>query len=318
MKADFLKALKSAGRDAKKCLCDILADARALETVSRLPGLASMLKTSALEAALLSDTGLRRPNNEDNFLLNRRMNETSGPSAEVPECRLRESAWHCCAVFDGMGGGEFGELAALLSARAFRDFPPQGRLRREDVERLAREAFRSANRAVLEQNLESMYGSTGTALYTDGRAFKIFHLGDSRAYLFRDGALTRLTKDQTLAAMKAEDGVYSPGDPLYEREKCLLLEYIGCDATLKALKPLETPWTEILPGDVMLLCSDGLYDMCGEAEIAEILRGAATPWDAVRRLTDAAKRNGGEDNITCLAIRRPPNRARNGKERGQS
>ena len=312
MKLDVLKALgcaQSAGRDAKK---------RVREILSRVRTLATTPKTPPLEAALLSETGLRRPNNEDNFLLNQRMNETSGPSAEVPECRLPESAWHCCAVFDGMGGGEYGEVAALLSARAFRDFPPEGRLTREDVERLARESFRRANRTVLEQNLEDMYGSTGTALYTDGRAFKVFHLGDSRAYLFRGGTLTRLTKDQTLAAMKAENGIYAPGDPLYEQEKSLLLEYIGCDESLKALKPLETPWADILPGDAILLCSDGLYDMCRDAEIAEILRDAATPWDAVRHLTDAAKHNGGEDNITCLAILRPPKGARNGKERGQS
>ncbi|MBQ6986383.1 MAG: serine/threonine-protein phosphatase [Oscillibacter sp.] len=298
MKLDFLRAVERAEglcRDAVRRVANL-----------RYP----------LEAALLSETGLRRPNNEDNFLLNREINETSGPSAEIQEVRLRKSAWHCCAVFDGMGGGEFGELAALLSARAFRDFPPRGGLSPGDVQRLAREAFQNANRAVLEQKLDGMYGSTGTALYTDGRLFKIFHLGDSRAYLFRDGTLTRLTKDQTLAAVKAEDGIYAPGDPLYEQEKRLLWAYIGCDVSMKALKPLETPWEEIRPGDVVLLCSDGLYDMCGDAEISEILRASGNAWDAVRRLTDAAKQNGGEDNITCLAIRHLAGGARDGKERG--
>lgn len=149
-----------------------------------------------------------------------------------------------------------------------------------------------------------MYGTTGTIICTNGVKFKVFHLGDSRAYLFRNGELYQLTKDQTLAAMKVSLGFYEENDPLVEKEKHQLTEYIGCDQTLENLRPLESQWMDLLSGDKLLICSDGLYDMCSNAQIIEIMKNEEQPEKIAQKLLQRALENGGLDNITCLVLER--------------
>ena len=137
---------------------------------------------------------------------------------------------------------------------------------------------------------------------SNGVEFKIYHLGDSRAYLSREDELLQLTKDQTLAQMKLDVGMYREDDPAAEADKHKLTEYIGRDWTRENIRPVESRWIPIQAGDCVLLCSDGLYDMCKNEEIANILRVNSTTEEKTASLVRSAIIRGGEDNITCVIV----------------
>lgn len=251
---------------------------------------------------VVSDLGRLRGNNEDNFLLGPHYNTDSrdriSASHKAPGCQ-----WVIAGVFDGMGGGEAGELASRSAAEACRNHF-SALPRNADtgtVEQALRQAYLEANNYI--QSLHGQYrifGTTGTVLCSDGQQFKLFHLGDSRAYLLREGKLFRLTKDQTLAQMKMEMGMYDEGSPQAEEEKHKLTEYIGRDWTRENLRPTESQWCAICPKDLVLLCSDGLYDMCSDQEILRILTAPGSLEEKARNLVSLANSAGGHDNITCL------------------
>lgn len=255
-------------------------------------------------AAVVSDIGRLRGNNEDNYILDTHMNPGCADHSEAALSGAK-GIWHLAGVFDGMGGGEAGELAstgaAELFLQAFSAFGAE--TCKAGVDAALRRAFLQANNNIIDlQQTYQIYGTTGTVLCSDAREFKLYHLGDSRAYLFREGQLFQLTKDQTLAQLKLETGLYTRDDPRFEAEKHKLTEYIGRDWTKENLKPVESIWNQILPGDRILLCSDGLYDFCTDEMITEILRNDSTITDQAAALVAAANENGGEDNITCILI----------------
>ena len=260
-----------------------------------------------------SNVGLKRANNEDNFLLNQRWNTESALESEeflyIPN--IKETTWCCVGVFDGMGGGENGELASIFATEEFKKiFDEVNSTTSEmEIEAMARQGFLNANRRIVEeQQFHAMYGTTGTVICTNGTKFKVFHLGDSRAYLFREkNEFYKLTKDQTLANLKLEAGFYSNEDEIPEKEKHQLTEYIGCDRTLEHLRPIESEWMELLLEDKLLICSDGLYDMCTDEQISNIMKQSDSPKEIVEQLVASALEEGGIDNITCLLLKKERN-----------
>ena len=261
------------------------------ESIFRLAGNAS------------SHVGLYRSHNEDNFFFDGYINENSLPIAELSsDFQIISNYWHCFAVFDGIGGGEHGELASLLAAQKFRSTLSNQSLHKSNVDQTAKLAFLDANREIVMQNKLSLFGTTGTAVFTDGYQFKVFSLGDSRAYLFRNHELFQLTRDQTLATIKMELGIYNMNDPQIERDKHVLTEFIGKDTTLDGIRPTESQWYDFLHEDYLLLCSDGLYDMCTETEIQTIFSRHQSPATITKVLINSAMQSGGSDNITCIVL----------------
>lgn len=255
-----------------------------------------------------SDAGAVRPNNEDNYLLSRTWNRNSENKAEqeLRACSL-DFGWCYGAVFDGMGGGEKGEWASLVAAEEFEKILSSAGADTsgEEIDMLARQAFLNANRRIVEEReSRAVYGTTGTLVCTDGMRFRIYHMGDSRACLFREGNLYQLTEDQTLAAMKVRLGFYQNEDECEEREKHQLTEYIGCDPTMEGLRPKESQWMKWEDGDRLLLCSDGLYDMCSQTEICDVMNSSDSMKQTVNQLVGLAIRHGGRDNITCMLLER--------------
>lgn len=255
--------------------------------------------------AAASDRGIRRENNEDNYILEGKINPNCAERSQAAFCDgSRDNRWHIAGVFDGMGGGEAGEEAALLCAESFQKYFAIIRevSSREEVDAWVRRAFQEANNRIVElQKSRRVLGSTATVLCADGDVFKIYHLGDSRAYLARGRNLLQLTRDQTLAQMKLDAGLYCPGDSRVEADSHKLTEYVGRDWTEQSLLPVESVWIPIVPGDRILLCSDGLYGMCGDEKIANVFWGAADCCQCVAALVSQAISMGGEDNITCVA-----------------
>ena len=260
-----------------------------------------------LEGHVTSDVGLVRKNNEDNFILRKSINENASSQKNADVCASYHiGEWNCIAVFDGMGGGEKGEEASRIAAIEVLSALEQigdGAGQRQ-IDEAMRAGFVRANRAIIKMQQESaVYGTTGTVCCLDGHRFKIYHLGDSRAYLFRDEQLFQLTRDQTVAQMKIDAGFYDKDDPRIEAEKHQLTEYIGYDWTTENMRPIESEWIEIRSGDQLILCSDGLYDMCTDMEMEDILKKASEADKASDALVEKALTNGGRDNVTCIVAK---------------
>lgn len=255
---------------------------------------------------VISDVGSVRPNNEDNYVLGKYMNETSSDHSEISASFSDATAtWRYAGVFDGMGGGEVGELASRIAAEVFLQAFNRlnGTPSKTEIDLCMRQAFLEANNRIIDLQKEyKIFGTTGTVMCSNGVEFKIFHLGDSRAYLVRENDLLQLTKDQTLAQMKMDVGMYDEDNPAAEADKHKLTEYIGRDWTKESIKPVESYWIPVQVGDMILLCSDGLYDMCTNEEITEILRSGSSINEATTNLVGKACSNGGEDNITCILV----------------
>lgn len=254
----------------------------------------------------ISDIGCVRLTNEDNYVIGKYMNtdlkEHSETFVSFPK---KFGEWSFAGVFDGMGGGEMGELAAHDAAEIFLKafYGINKDMSETEVDFIIRKTFLQANNRIIDlQQKYRVFGTTGTIVGSNDLVFKIYHLGDSRAYLFRGNDLFQITKDQTLAQMKIDTGMYREDDSEITADRHKLTEYIGRDKTQKSIKPLESQWLPIQTDDQILLCSDGLYDMCTDEEIAEVLRKDINTETKCTMLINKAREHGGIDNITSVLI----------------
>lgn len=230
-----------------------------------------------LDASLATDVGLVRTSNQDRGL--------AGPVL--------------CAVADGMGGHQGGEVAAQTAVDALeKSFADQGG--REGLER----AVREANRAVWERSLadESLRGmgttmTAAAAVTRDGVARLVgVNVGDSRAYLLHNDGLERLTADHTLVAEMVRSGQISASEAAVHPRRHILTRALGVEADVEV-----DVWELVAEAGMRLvLCSDGLVNEVGEDEITSVLRQAPTAQAAAAALVEAARTNGGSDNITVV------------------
>lgn len=202
-------------------------------------------------------------------------------------------------VADGMGGAQAGEVASRIAVDAFeRELPDAG----SPETRLA-DRVREANRQIYERSLEEHdragMGTTLTAAYLDDAGLTIAHVGDSRAYLFRDGSLTRLTHDHSLVEELVKQGKLTAEEAAEHPQRSIITRALGPEPEVE----VDTETHEVQPGDVILLCSDGLTTMISEERVAEILASAQTLDLAAQELIDEANRAGGRDNITVVVLR---------------
>jgi len=203
-------------------------------------------------------------------------------------------------VADGMGGAQAGEVASRTAAEAFdRDLPGAA------PEQVLRETIEAANREINERakadpSLAGM-GTTITAAIVNaqGEEVAIGHVGDSRAYRLRAGKLERLTRDHSLVEEMRRKGQLTDAQAEDHPQRSIITRALGPEAEVEV--DLQT--APAAPGDVFLLCSDGLTTMVDDGRIARVLGGAPSMDAAVRTLVDEANRAGGRDNITALAFR---------------
>ncbi len=195
------------------------------------------------------------------------------------------------AVADGMGGHQGGEVASSVALEVLSqgDGPLEGLVRKANDE-----VFR---RAAGDPGLTGM-GTTLTALRHEGNVLRLAHVGDSRAYLLRDGTIQRLTKDHTVVERLVDEGRLTAEEAEIHPQRSILTRALGVDQSLQVDQGAIEPRT----GDRLLLCSDGLTGMIGEDEITRILTEHADPQAAANALVDAANAGGGQDNITAVVI----------------
>jgi serine/threonine protein phosphatase PrpC len=222
-----------------------------------------------------TDTGLVRGNNEDAFLV--------------------DGAHQLFAVADGMGGHRGGEVASRTAIEALRAAIASGYP--------VNEAIARANAAVLERaagdtELTGM-GTTMTALVVaDGQQLLIGHVGDSRAYLLHNGVLRRITDDHSLVEELVREGRLTPEQAESHPQRHVVTRGLGVDADVE----VDLITIEVIAGDRVVICSDGLTTMVRERDIERLVRNEPDPQRAAELLVDAANRAGGEDNTSIVVV----------------
>src|SRR5438093_11364375 len=216
--------------------------------------------------------------------------------------RLNEDAYVCApplfAVADGTGGAQACEVASEHAAATLRDDAgSDGSDGRQRVDSLIQQANRRVYERQAQDAAVSGMGTTITvALVEDGSVW-IGHVGDSRAYLVRDGRLEQLTEDHSLVAELVRSGKLSPEEAESHPQRSVVTRALGTDPDVD----VDTFSVEAKPGDLFLLCSDGLTSMVSDEGILEEIRGQRSDLHtAAKALVRAANRGGGDDNITVV------------------
>lgn len=246
-------------------------------------------------------TGMVRDHNEDSLLaLKLCLNNTSV-----------ERTWGLYIVADGMGGHAGGEVASGMAIRRVAEVIMGEYLSfslgagagydEKNVKHVVRQAVLQANDAVRQEAMirGNDMGTTITMALVIGDRATIANVGDSRTYLYRDGALQRISHDHSLVMRLVELGQLREEDIYYHPQRNAVLRSLGDKPNIT----VDIFTRRLRQGDTLLLCSDGQWEMTYDADIAHILARHEDPTRACQALIDAANRAGGEDNITSVLIR---------------
>jgi serine/threonine protein phosphatase PrpC len=226
-------------------------------------------------ATALTDTGRRRRRNEDAYV------------CDPP----------LFAIADGMGGAQAGEIASQLAAASLRHADRGGASDEQRVVDLIRDANRSVYERARTDETTSGMGTTMTVALVDGDTVRLGHVGDSRAYVVRDHVLEQLTDDHSLVGELVRSGRLSPEEAEAHPHRSVITRVLGTDPEVQ----VDAFSIATKPGDLFMLCSDGLTSMVDDARILEVLeqhRGDVRA--AAQGLIDEANASGGEDNITVV------------------
>jgi PPM family protein phosphatase len=235
------------------------------------------------------DTGRARSNNED--------------SVAVDETNA------LAVLADGMGGYNAGEVASNMATSFIKSelgrwlHEAGGKANDAEVRRAMDICVDNANRAIFNAaNANPQYAGMGTtlvvAVFREGQ-LRLGHVGDSRAYRWRGGQLAQITRDHSLLQEQIDAGLITPEQAAFSANKNLVTRAVGVEDSVL----LETHVHDIQPGDVYLMCSDGLSDMLDNATMAQLLQMHDALPLAGQALIDAANDAGGKDNIALVLVR---------------
>jgi len=230
-----------------------------------------------VEHVALSDVGRHREGNEDSML-------------EDPPLFV---------VADGMGGAQAGEVASGMAVNTLGEMPPDdGNVEEELVEAITEANRRIHEMAQNDRDLSGMGTTLTAAVVHDGKV-TIGHVGDSRAYRWREGELAQLTDDHSLVAELERHGKITAAEARVHPQRSMILRALGIEEEVE----VDTYCFVGAPDDVFLLCSDGLSGLVHDEVIAEVLDGCETLEDSAERLIELANLSGGPDNITAVLFR---------------
>ena len=226
-------------------------------------------------AAGVTDTGRRRLRNEDTFVC----------------------APPLFAVADGMGGARAGEIAAGLAAAALEEADAEARGPEAIVGLITEANRRIWERSITDPETTGMGAVVTAALVDPDGRVAIGHVGDSRAYLLRDGMLEQLTTDHSLVAELVSSGVLTPEEAERHPQRSAITRALGTEPSVE----VDAFTVDSRPGDVFLLCSDGLSTMVADADVASLIEEAKGDLEsAADKLVATANARGGVDNVTVV------------------
>ncbi|MBW3604360.1 MAG: Stp1/IreP family PP2C-type Ser/Thr phosphatase [Actinobacteria bacterium] len=233
-----------------------------------------------LSSAAGTHVGLIRPQNEDSYL------------CEHP----------LYVVADGLGGHAAGEVASALVVERLGEVRIDDGTSPDDAQRQLAEAVRDANRRIHQSAIDDPehagMGTTVTAALAVGDTLCLAHVGDSRAYLLRDGELSLITEDHTPVQRAVRAGVISAEEALHHPSRHVLAQAVGLDIDVE----VDTPTVELAFGDRIVLCTDGMTDPIPDADIPGLVADLESPREVVDTLITAALQRGGPDNVTIVAL----------------
>ncbi|HNR34358.1 MAG TPA: protein phosphatase 2C domain-containing protein [Candidatus Hydrogenedentes bacterium] len=259
-----------------------------------------------IDIAAQSDVGRHKRNNEDFYGVFRE---------DTPGLRLfKEGALLCVA--DGLGGHVGGEIASKLAVSLLKDTlqldPPDPDETADETKdspylEVLRGGIRKANDSIHATNKELVRGSRpmGTTLLAalvEPKKVHIANVGDSRCYHIRDGEILAKTEDHSWVDEQVKLGLMSRAEAESDRRRNIVTRCIGTHPEVE----IDSYIWHVVPGDVLMLCSDGLINMVKESEIKEEFRRGGSSADIAHRLIDRANENGGKDNITVIVARISP------------
>ncbi|MCL4472331.1 MAG: Stp1/IreP family PP2C-type Ser/Thr phosphatase [Actinobacteria bacterium] len=200
------------------------------------------------------------------------------------------------AVADGMGGAQAGEVASGMAAQAFEWFAPQDKSPEQELARLIAKVNAGIHELAVSDPALAGMGTTLTAAVIRGEDVALAHVGDSRAYLWRQGALTQLTEDHSLVGEMVRSGQLTSAEAEEHPQRSIITRALGVDPEVQ-VDTMSVPWS---PGDIFLLCSDGLHSMIPDTAIAAVLARGEDLRAGARELIKAAIAAGGRDNISLV------------------
>jgi PPM family protein phosphatase len=246
----------------------------------------------------VTDVGRIRENNEDAFI------------AE----KVLDGAYTAACVIDGVGGYEGGEVAAAIARETVLEHLNRGG---GEALQLMREALVIANERIYTERTSNHQRQSMACVLTmalvdaSNNQFYYAHIGDTRLYLFRDDSLVKLTKDQSFVGYLEDSGRLSEAEAMTHPKRNEINKALGFDPQMALHTDyIETGSSPFLPGDLLLLCSDGLTDLVNSADITAILRGEGELSEKAQALVAAANRAGGKDNITVVLVENTKKRTR--------
>lgn len=262
-----------------------------------------------IDIAALSDVGRRKKNNEDYFAIFR---------ADMPKVQLfKEGAMLCVA--DGLGGHTAGEIASKLAVATFRDclqLPPPDPSITDPAEYEAKfldilkAAMAHANENIYKTNLDLVkrgrpMGTTLITALVDRRKVYIANVGDSRGYHIREGEIIGATEDHSWVDEQVKLGLMSKEEAEKDFRRNLITRCIGTSSEV----PIDTYVWHTVPGDILLLSTDGLVNMIDDADICAIFQQRNSAEEYARQLVDLANQRGGRDNITVIVSHLYPSKS---------
>lgn len=203
------------------------------------------------------------------------------------------------AVADGMGGMKNGTLASRYAVDVLNELIMRKTIREANIEKIStivKDAIIELN-DLLRSAIGNNSGTTIVMVLLEGDRAFFAHMGDSRAYLFRDGELSRLTEDHNLFALLKKTKKFTEEELKKDKTHHMLVRYVGMENPRPDVRAFP-----IKPGDKFLLCTDGLSEMVKDEELAEAMRAALGPEAILQRLVANANEAGGYDNITAIIV----------------
>lgn len=238
----------------------------------------------------ITDKGRQRQNNEDTFIAD----------------TILDNRFIAACVIDGVGGYDGGEVAADIAKQAISDHFKESST---DPIGMLREALLSANQKILDEKqkdaVNNKMACVLTVILVENKANKFYyaHVGDTRLYLFRDNSLVKITMDHSFVGMLEDSGRLDEEAAISHPKRNEINKALGFEAPIvNAAEYFETGESPFLPGDLLLLCSDGLTDMINKAAITNILSLNKKLHEKGKALIDAANNAGGKDNITVVLV----------------
>lgn len=238
-----------------------------------------------MEVAYLTDMGRVREINEDSC------------------CHMKLSdGCDLLMVADGMGGHNAGEVASMIAVKSITDYIKLN-IKNDDGEKTAEvinQAIQKANTDIYDESIQNQsysgMGTTVTCAIVCNDIICIGHVGDSRAYILKGGKLRKITNDHSLVAELVKNGTITEAEAMHHPQKNIITRALGIENQVE----VDIEKVGCAPGDIFLLCTDGLTNMLEEEKIEGILNNMKNPTEAAKKLIDEANDAGGYDNITVV------------------